>query len=140
MKILIMTVTHRGGAGSNVLEVNAYYPYGMIMPALSLQNFTAPNYYKYNGKELQQELDLQWYDFGARMQDFSFSRWITPDPLAEKYFHLSTYAYAGNNPIQNIDPTGMYWDEVHLTEPQREIWRRTMQAAYQSSGLFLAMY
>ena len=105
MKILIMMV-HRGGAGSNVLEVNAYYPYGMIMPALSLQNFTAPNYYRYSGKELQQELGLQLYDFGARMYNYSFGRWIAPDPLAEKYYNTSHYVFALNNPLRFVDPDG----------------------------------
>ena len=35
------------------------------------------------------------------------SRWISPDPLAEKYYHISPYAYVANNPIALIDPNGM---------------------------------
>lgn len=30
----------------------------------------------------------------------------TPDPLAEKYFHISPFAYCANNPIRYTDPTG----------------------------------
>ena len=30
--------------------------------------------------------------------------WFTPDPLAEKYYHISPYAYVLNNPIRYIDP------------------------------------
>jgi hypothetical protein len=33
----------------------------------------------------------------------------TPDPLAEKYYWISPYAYCGNNPVNRIDPTGMDW-------------------------------
>jgi RHS repeat-associated protein len=33
-------------------------------------------------------------------------RFTTPDPLAEKYYSISPYAYCGNNPVNRIDPTG----------------------------------
>ena len=33
-------------------------------------------------------------------------RWTTPDPLAEKYYDLSPYAFCNNNPINFVDPDG----------------------------------
>jgi hypothetical protein len=33
---------------------------------------TATNNYSYNGKELQDELDLGWMDYGARIYDPDF--------------------------------------------------------------------
>ena len=92
-----MMVTHSSGT-VDVLEVNAYYPFGMIMPGLSLLNINAPNYYKYSGKELQKELGLNWGDHGARMYDATVGRWWVQDPLAEKYYSHSSYHFAGNNP------------------------------------------
>lgn len=37
------------------------------------------------------------------------SRFLTVDPLAEKYYSWSPYVYVGNNPIIRTDPTGMDW-------------------------------
>jgi RHS repeat-associated protein len=36
-------------------------------------------------------------------------RFTTPDPLSEKYYHLSPYAYCANNPIKLIDIDGKEW-------------------------------
>ena len=33
-------------------------------------------------------------------------RWTTPNPLAEKYYDLSPYAFCNNNPVNFVDPDG----------------------------------
>jgi RHS repeat-associated protein len=91
------------------LKEDNYYPFGMTMDGL---NFTAQsledkdkNKYLYNGKEYQDELGLDWYDYGARFYDAQIGRWHSLDPMGQ---FASGYVYCANNPIRLVDPSGMF--------------------------------
>jgi RHS repeat-associated protein len=62
--------------------------------------------YKYTGKELDMEHGLMQYDYEARQYDPAIGRFTTMDPLAEKYYSVSPYAYCANNPVNAIDFDG----------------------------------
>ncbi len=64
--------------------------------------------YGFNGKEKMDEIsgDGNSVDFGARILDTRLGRWMSLDPLQDKYPALSAYNYVANNPIKFIDPDG----------------------------------
>jgi RHS repeat-associated protein len=70
-----------------------------------------PNKYLYNGKMMQDEMGLNWLDYGWRMYDPVLGRWHCIDQLSEKYFSSSNYTYCANNPIRLVDIDGRYFDE-----------------------------
>ena len=53
----------------------------------------------------QSFFDLPFYDSGARFQR-NDGIFLSIDPLAEKYYGVSPYAYCSGNPINRVDPEG----------------------------------
>ena len=90
-------VNENGG----VEEINHYYPFGGIFAS---EENVQP--YKYNGKELDTKKGLNWYDYGARRYDAVLGRWHKIDPMTEKYYSVSPYAYCSSNPVNAIDYQG----------------------------------
>lgn len=62
----------------------------------------------FTGQEDQgPDFGVGYSDFGARQYSPVLSRWLVPDPMGEKYYDVSPYAYCKNNPIFRIDYYGM---------------------------------
>ncbi|MDL2144388.1 DUF6443 domain-containing protein [Flavobacterium tructae] len=90
-----------------IKEENNYYPFGLKQEGYNNVKTGVENKFKYNSKELQDELGLNMYDYGARNYDPAIGRWMNIDPLAEKSRRFNPYTYALDNPVFFIDPDGM---------------------------------
>lgn len=73
--------------------------------------------YLFNGKEFQDEMGWDVYDFHSRYYDAVLGRFTTVDPLADKEPGWSPYRAFYCNPINFTDPTGMLedWFQNELT-------------------------
>ncbi len=96
-------------ASTEILEENNYYPFGLEHQGYNnvVKSTNPAQKYRYNGKELNDELGFNVYDYDARHYDPAIGRWLQIDPLAEQMRRHSPYNYAFNNPIYFIDPDGM---------------------------------
>ncbi len=95
-------------ASTEIIEENNYYPFGMLHRGYNnvVTSTNPAQDYKYNGKELNDELGLDWYDYGWRNYDAALGRWMNVDNLAEDYYDFSPYTYVSNSPMVFIDPDG----------------------------------
>ena len=101
----VRSIVNASGA---VVEQNDYYAFGAKHVRSDYPQNS--NRFDFNGKEEQTTGDLDYLDYGARMYDPMIGRWFNTDPLAEKFYPLSQYNYALNNPVFFIDPDGMAAD------------------------------
>ncbi|WP_298203308.1 RHS repeat-associated core domain-containing protein [Flavobacterium sp.] len=120
-----------------IVEQNHYYPFGLrhtnysggkmqVVKEQELKRM-APTpeellsyKYKYNGKEWQDELGLNMYDYGARNYDAAIGRWMNIDPLADQYRRWSPYNYCMDNPVIFTDPDGMYVDTAWIYQKDKK--------------------
>lgn len=93
---------------ADVISATDYYPFGMQMPGRKYSQPNSSYRYGFNKMEKDNEIkgDGNSYDFGARIYDPRLGRWLSLDPLMEKYPALSPYNFCANNPIIFIDVDG----------------------------------
>ena len=105
-----------------------YYPFGLPYEA-HYQPEEQP--YKYGGKEFIELHGYDSYDFDARMYYPALCRFMTMDPLCEKYYSISPYAYCNNNPVNYVDPDGRdIWEIDYDGRIINRIENKTQDAFY----------
>ncbi|MCQ2211556.1 MAG: RHS repeat-associated core domain-containing protein [Paludibacteraceae bacterium] len=80
----------------------SYIPYGEVFVEESSAGWQSPYYF--NSKELDEETGLYYY--GARYLNPTEARWLSVDPMWEKYVGMSPYNYCAGNPVMLVDPDG----------------------------------
>ena len=104
-----MSYKNTGSTSSPTLQIqeeNNYYPFGLEHKGYNNIINGTHHPYTFNGKEKQEELGLNWIDYGARNYQPDIGRWFNVDPLAEKFYDYSPYHMASNNPIVFMDYDG----------------------------------
>jgi RHS repeat-associated protein len=108
-----ITFTDKNGNGmvdipTDIVQENHYYPFGYNYEGSWRMNDAGRDHkYKYNGKELNEDFGLNWYDYGFRYYDPTIGRFTGVDPIADKFAHVSPYNYAENEPVAHIDLWGL---------------------------------
>jgi RHS repeat-associated protein len=99
-------------ASGNIIAQSDYYPFGLQHENSNL--LASTNRYTFSGKEKQTTAEINYLDFTNRMYDEFLGRWFVQDPLMEKHYDYSPYAYVYNNPLRFVDPFGL--DSVQRTQ------------------------
>jgi RHS repeat-associated protein len=106
-----LEIVHSKKSASEEKKRINYYPFGLqhkgYNNTISSNGNSVAQKFGYNGKELNEELGLEWHDFGARNYDASLGRWMNIDPLSELKYEFTPYNYVQNSPMYRIDPDGL---------------------------------
>jgi len=135
------------GTAVTFLQELHYYPFGLVMEGIGTAQVTN-NGYKYNGKELNEDLGLNLSDYGARWYDAALGRWWSVDALAEFTFDWTPYNYVQNMPTRALDPDGnssedALWPpaggskgDVHSDEDRATVATHSIDYQRDMSGLY----
>ena len=89
-------------AEGEVLDTYDYMPYGSEISSTS----SATTDYRFTCKEKQLMFgNSNIYDSFARFQN-TYGRFMSIDPKAESFYHISPYTYCAGDPVNLVDPDG----------------------------------
>ncbi len=124
-----------------IIEENNFFPFGLkhwgYNNVVSSNGNSLAQQWKFGGKQLDQSLGLETYDFGARNYDATLGRWMNVDPLAHEREWLSPYNFVQNNPINRVDPTGALDDWVGTIDDNGNTtwsWNENITSAEQAKA------
>ena len=94
-------------AEGEVLDTFDYMPYGSEISSTS----STTTDYRFTGKERQSMVNNSIYDSFARFQN-TYGRFMSIDPKAESFYHISPYTYCAGDPVNLVDPDGKEFTEA----------------------------
>ena len=113
VRVTFRTADHGGTVpAADVTGEYHYYPFGMAQRGKWEDRADETMRMRYNGKEFSK--DLMLHEYGFRWYDSAIGRFTGVDPISDQFPHVSTYNYAENEPIANIDLHGLQKVSIHL--------------------------
>ena len=90
---------------ASIISYEEFHPFGTTSyRSGSSESEVSLKRYKYVGKERDEETGLYYY--GARYYASWIGRFVSVDPLQDKYPYYTPYQYAGNKPVTMLDIDG----------------------------------
>ncbi|WKZ58225.1 MAG: RHS repeat-associated core domain-containing protein [Cyclobacteriaceae bacterium] len=108
-------------AFAKIVAATDYYAFGSEMPGRTYsgggEEGAGAYRYGFNGKE--KDTENTWgdtsYDYGFRIYNPRYGKFLSVDPLTKSYPMLTPYQFASNRPIDGIDLDGLeYVRRVHI--------------------------
>lgn len=120
-----LTVTY---IQSPIVQFEDYYPFGLSMEGSAFERGND----RYTGQVTSDGIK----ELGFRQYDAALGRFHAIDPLAELQIDLSTYQYAGNNPVNQLDVLGLDAtdDEHDKPDKPKKPKKRKAQTIEQTSN------
>ena len=114
----------------SVVQSFLYAPYGEIISEYNthVMGEAFPKY-SFNAKELDEETGFYYYE--ARY--YAPPTFTSRDPLFEKYFWMSPYAYCANNPVKYVDPSGCFGVPIHQDVTRQAIKKTNIKSKFGQS-------
>ena len=117
-----------------VMQALRYSPWGRVI------GDTDPGFQPFGYAGGLYDRDTGLVHFGARDYDPYTGRWTAKDPILFKGGETSLYGYAGDDPVNFIDPSGLYcWNEATILAIAGAAGGALAGAAATSEGTPLAM-
>ena len=113
-----------GHIKSPVIESQDYFPFGLMFNNYSREN-SLTNRFKFQSQEHIDDLGLNWDAFKWRNHQPEIGRFFNVDPLSEKYYYYSPYAFSGNQvtshrELEGLEPVDIKQDETKRTPPPQQ--------------------
>ena len=107
-----LRVIHRKKTEKPLKKMGCYYPFGLLHKGYnnvvsSNGNALGQKDKTFQGQKIDDELGLNWHAFKWRNYDASIGRFFNLDPLAEKFFYNSPYAFSENKVISHFELEGL---------------------------------
>jgi RHS repeat-associated protein len=121
-------VTEIAGINGSVVKRCKYDAFGNIVLETGP---TIPGGFTYTVRERHYRSGLYYYR--ARFYDPTLGRFITQDP-ADHFDSANLYAYVGNDPVNLIDPFGLFWQYSQSTGQMTYVDNKPGESSYVDTG------